>query len=605
MKSFNRVNVLATKGNLAVKTAGETVYTKYGVNAKEGEVLVFNPKTNKTLGVGDLATASHISVAVGVKERGKMALKHVSGSRFNLKNSKFTVTATTPSCGCPQVIDIFPSCLECGETYSINVRLDDYLVRSRFDFNEQLNYVFTERIKCTDCDDCTEEADAVAWLSAIRDKINDKSRTALEDQVLPRVGFNAEQYRPFKASLLYDNTFTYTLPLGDDDCEQCSNFAAVAGALVDGKTFQFVNTVDPSDNTQTLVEQKQALEDQLNEALDGTGGSAYITTSDLACCPFKIEINTCDSSFELHDENGAEITPDGGAATNPLTAYTKEGAYNSCSNNDTSITPTVGLRIFVDPIDWAVEGDGLIDTNEVIPNIFIRRADVEQLGYGWDKASLHVREVCKPQNIHGQGLYWLDKERKMNHTGGSGNNHRYSSRNIGRNNIPDKYSKVRNLITNSKETYCVYNWLQDFEGRAQGSNIRSVAQDNLTWLLVPQKDTTTQTSLELFGNKFNQLGYAMEFATCLGVVDDVVEGATEAAEETVDVSTNDTVDLSECEAVTYEVTGFTNAETVSISDAGSLTFTPSAAGEFTVGYQVFCDGILVGGGTVSGTASAA
>jgi hypothetical protein len=601
MNTFNRLSVLATKGNLAVKSAGETVHTKYGVNAKEGELVVFNPKTNTTLGVSDLATASSIAIGVGVKERGKVVLRHVGGDSFNLKKDTVTVTATAPSCGCPQVVDIFPTCLQCDETYSINIRLDDYLVRSRFDFNDQLNYVFTQELSCDGCEDCTVEADATKWLSGLRDKINGKYRTELSKQVLPRVSKNDPQYQPFKASLLYANTFTYNLPLGDGTCENCINFSAIGGALVDNVETTFVGTTDPADSSLTLVEQKQALEDQLNEALDAVGGSAYITTSDLACCPWKLEVNTCDASFELRDHSNTLISPD--STTNPLQAITKEGAYNSCSDNSSTFTPTVGLRIFVDPIDWQIEGDGLVDTNKVIPNTWIRRINVEDLGYGWETATLHTNEVCAPQNIHGQGLYWLNVEARRAHNGGPGRNHRMSNRNIGLNGIPDEFSRSRNLAVNSKETYCVYNVLAEQSGRLKGLSRYNIVNNNLTYLLVPQGDTTTQTSVELYLNKLNQLGYAMDFATCLGVVDDVNDVTTQV-EETFDVSTNDTVDLSECTAVTYSIVSTSNVDAgATISASGSLVYTTTADGAYSIGYKVFCDGILVGGGTVSGTST--
>jgi hypothetical protein len=91
----------------------------------------------------------------------------------------------------------------------------------------------------------------------------------------------------------------------------------------------------------------------------------------------------------------------------------------------------------------------------------------------------------------------------------------------------------------------------------------------------------------------------------LGIVDDVVNDATEAVESTVDVSTNDTTDYSDCTAVTYETSDIVNAGTVSITNAGVLSFTPTAAGEFRITYKVFCEGVLVGAGSVTGDAAAA
>lgn len=515
MSTFNRLSVLATKGNRAVKSGGEDVYNSRGeTTVLPGEIAVFNPKTGKTLAVGDLSSASEISIGVGVRVKGKTVLRRIGSDSFNVRHDKMDVTTSPASCGCPQIIDIFPTCLECGEEYGIALHLDDYLVRSMYDYQDRITYTFSQPVKCESCDDCDRSADAEAWLSAIRDQINSKSQTELSKQILPRVSRFQGGYQPIRAALLHANTFSYTLPLTDDDCEDCVAFDAIGGATVDGDTVTFTNVTDPADGTRTLVEQKDELERQLNEVLEPIGSSAYITTSDLPCCDWKLEVNTCDENFVLRDESGDAITPDGGAATNPLAAIQQDPTYASCDNSGSTFTPTTGLRIFVDPINWYIDGEPLIDTNEVIPNTFIRNIEVDTIGDSWDRANLHVVETCKAENVHGLGIYWVDKELKMQHKGGDGRNFRYSRNNWGRNQIPDPHSRARNLAVDPKQAYCVYNILEETQGRTKGLNKRNVFNHNLTWLLVPQADSTTQTSLETYGAELVSLGYAFNFGSC-------------------------------------------------------------------------------------------
>jgi len=608
MGSFNRNSFLATKGNMSVKSGGEVVWTKYGANVAPGEFIVYDPKKNISLSVADLDTATDVRMGVGIRQHNSLdkvvtTIKHVGGENFNAKRDKVSIKATAPSCGCSQVVDIFPTCLECNENYSLGIALDDYLVRSRYDFNDIANYVFTADTLCGDCDDCTEEADALQLMQALKDKINKTYSTELKNRPLPRFNPEEGEYQPFKAAVLYAQSYNYNLPLSSSSCENCGFLPAIGGVTVNGVTTTFVNTLDPADNTRSLITQAHALREQLNDALEVVGGSAFLEESSLACCPYRLEVNTCDDGFELLDDEGVTITPD--STSNPLQAVTKDGSYKTCSGNSSTFTPTVGLRIFVEPVTWETTDEVLRNTNEVIPNSWIRSIDVQPLGDAWENGAFNKVQVCEPENLLGSGLVHQYQEVRTEHQGGTGRNKRRSNRNTGLNNIPDKFSNASSAMFDAQESYCIYAITEDITQAQSLSSGLTRNNRDVTYLGVPQGDTTTQQSVELYVNKLNSLGYFSEFATCLGIVDDVVNDATEAVESTVDVSTNDTTDYSDCTAVTYETSDIVNAGTVSITNAGVLSFTPTAAGEFRITYKVFCDDVLVGAGSVTGDAAAA
>lgn len=490
MSTYNRLSYLASTGDLAVnnaKVSGDPVFTGSATapyNVLGGEIVVFNPRANEILDDSDIATADYVSVAVGVGPEGQLAkeLRYIGGEDFNLCDFEMTGTVGAPVCGYPQILNIFFDGTTCEDAATIMFLLDDSLVRSRYNFNELAKYIFTANPPCTDCSSCTPADNG----DAIRDSFVDQINAKPQDNPFTLSHFQNRDithlYQPFRAMKLYDqaDSFkTFCLSLQDDTCENCAYVQGITGITLDGQTTDFTYTVDPGDDTRTLKSQMERVVELINDAL-GDDGYAYLTKGIGGCCPYSIAISTTIASVVLTTEDG-DITPC--EEINP---------FDSTSH-------THGFTVLIDPVTVECLCDLPPDD---VPNYYGRTLKAEFVGDGWACNQTEVIEKQAQVLPEGFGYFWQDKERYQ-HRGGSGRNFRNSDRYQGKTYYrPDANSRVMAAPATVKcnETYCQY-FLRTTQGKLNKfSNALKTYNTDGSWILVPERDSTTRASWELFLN---------------------------------------------------------------------------------------------------------
>lgn len=495
MSSLNRYTYLATTGNLPVKPAGEVVILPgdsdqvYGVYT--GEIVIWNPKTNLTLSVGDIATAQHVSIGVGQGVEGQLAdsIMHIAGEEFNMCDATFHAQVKAPVCGIPQVVDIFFDCTKAGDVYTLALHLDDTKVRSQYNYNDRAEYVFTAIMEA-DCDSCTVEQKCDELACAFVDQINgtvqkDPSKiTYISKHDLTKL------YQPFNAARLFVGEAAskrWTLDVTS------TGTVGITGITIDGTSTDFSYTTKAGDTTVTLVSQLDRVVDSINEALKDTGGSAHLKASMSPKTCYTLEINTCAEVVTLNTDGGA-LTPT--TEFNPFTPQAKNKVCKNCNVTPETVDYTCGIRIFVDPIE--VPCDCKYPPNLPAPNTYIRKIEPAFTGKGWD-CSNHYWEVSQEQVLpSGFGYFYQDKAHYGQHNGGTGRNFRNSNRRVGRIGLPDQGSRASNAINLIKcdETYCVYNITTTTKSLEKFNNAVQYFNSDGTYMMIPEAHTVTKDSFE-------------------------------------------------------------------------------------------------------------
>lgn len=496
MSTYNRLSYLASTGNLAVnnlKSSGDPVFTGSSTapyNVLSGEIVVFNPRTNQILDDGDIATANYVSIAVGVGPEGQLAkeLRYIGGEDFNLCDFEMTGTVGAPVCGYPQILHVFFDGTTCESAATIMFLLDDSLVRSRYNFNELAKYIFTANPPCTDCSSCTPSDNG----EAIRDSFVDQINAKPQENPFTLSHFQNRDithlYQPFRAMKLYntaDSFKTFCLSLNDSSCDNCAYVDGITGITIDGESIDFTyTTVTVGEDPQTLKSQMDRVVESINTALGGDG-YAYLTKGIGGCCPYSITISSPVS----------------------VTLTTSEGEITPCEeiNPFASTSYSHGFAVLIDPVTVECLCDLPPDD---VPNYYGRTLKAEFVGDGWACNQTEVIEKQAQVIPEGFGYFWQDKERYQ-HRGGSGRNFRNSDRYQGKTYYrPDAHSRVMAAPATVKcnENYCQY-FLRTTQGKLNKfSNALKTYNTNGSWILVPERDSTTRTSWELFLNALYSRG---------------------------------------------------------------------------------------------------
>lgn len=492
MSSWNRLTYLATSGNRAVKAAGEQVYTATGaLNVYTGELVVFNPKTNLTVAAVNVLAQERVSIAVGVGNVGHIAtsLRFLAGEEFDLCSAKINADVSRPECAVPQVKDVFFDCTKCDENYTLEILLDDSLVRSRYNVNERAKYIYTEATECGGCDDCETTVEC----ATVRDGLIDQINLKFSEDPTNIVYFqrrNPEQlYQPFRALPLYNAANSlkeYCFATADATCENCVVIEdGIGGISIDGDVTTFVGTLSGTD---TLKSQLGQVLTQINDALEAAGaGRAHLTSGLHDCCGACLQISS-DATILLRNNAGATIAPS--TQSNPFTTA--------------ATTLTCGFRVIADPVtieclcDWPA--------NLPVPNYYGRTIDIQKIpNSGWVKDNFETFDAQAQVLPEGFGYFYQDKERYQ-HNGGSGRDYRYSNRRVGIIGLPDSHSRDANTTIMCSEVYCVYNILSTATKTLRFNNAFSVHNTDASWVLIPSADTVTRTSWETYLSELNKNG---------------------------------------------------------------------------------------------------
>lgn len=505
MASFNRQSILATFGNLPVAAAGRTLFPSNSdsPNVAAGELFV--ESNGVTIGLADIPTATNIKIGVGIGPVNGAAtdVRYVASEDINLCDSTIKARVTPPVCGTPQVMDVYLNgCIECKESYAISINLDDSWVRSNFQTNERVPYVFQVSADCCDgCDGCPSSPNLQDLACKFVDKINGKVN--IDPSMITRFTWAnlKDNYQPFGASRLFltkndltaNTTRTFCLDPTSTACENCGDLTGITGISIDGVVTTFQGTTMANNPNVSKHSHVKSIVKQIHAAVDLVGGSAFLRHGLGKCCSYTIEVNSCANTILLVT-NAGTLAPC--AETNPFTTFTRDSVCIGCGVTAATIAPTVAFRVYVDPVE--VPCDCTYPPNLPAPNYYGRTVDIQAVGDSWECEQFFTNESTAQVLPEGFGYFWQDMAHYGQHRGGKGRDFRYNNLHRGKIGLPDEYSRALNAAKSvfCDTQYCVYNMNVTVEKKRHWSNATHNINTDLDYMLIPTADTVTKLSWE-------------------------------------------------------------------------------------------------------------
>jgi hypothetical protein len=490
---------ITTKGNYGLFPAGQAVFsaptTKKTptINVLPGQLVIYNPKTNLSLGATTAAAHPEFVLAVGVDTNGDGATDELRGAAGQkvVGCAISEVNATAPRCGAPAIQDLLFSCIDPNEPYSVKITAWDSTVRATHDYNRRAEFVFTRSVTTGGCDGCDTKDYAKQLACDLRDAINGKKPAGWKVEKNGR--FIDPVELPFSAANLYPISQVWCLSAAPaDECEDCFAVDALTGISIgdgeDAVVTEFTNTVDPRDDERTLTAQLAGIVEQINVALGGNG-TAQLVSSGAPCCPVSIEINTCLEDVVLLDFEGEPLTPcDEGY--NPLQVTAPVSNCKDCEEDSNgTLTFPAGLRIIGKPVDVAT-GCYIPDPGDTNIARFVEIFPYD----GFRDGTFHIVDVQRAVNATQQGFQLIHREYRQD-LSGPGRNYRDYNSSSGRYNLPLAKDRLNSTLINQKRAYCVFNLEHTIPNNGLSYHGDKAGPKLRTRINVPQGDTVTHIAL--------------------------------------------------------------------------------------------------------------
>ncbi len=507
----SRKNILVAKGDQGLFPTGQPVFTapkKSGrgihINVLPGQLVIYNPVTLLSVDAAAITAGNFPRLVIGVGHDSNGdgysdAIRKIAGDE--LHNCYIDAATAEPSrCGTVEVHDLLFDCIYPEEAHSIVVTVEDDFTQNTFPYNRAEEYTFTVKLTeegCVGCDDTrTCQQIACAFEQAFNGDIEDdptKQSVFVRGQVA--------NY-PFTLTRLFDSSSVFCLTRNGDPCGGCNSVDAITGITIGIEDpIVFTNTVDPSDDTQTLQAQLWNVVDQINDALDGNG-SAVLTGNTGSCCDLQLEINTC-LDFTLQGADDPEnpgtpldFTPC--STSNPLAPVDQVHACKNCDQPPADKTYSCGLRVIADrvPLDCNCQ----FPANPPI-GYLSRKVRIESYA-GFPKGSTLSRKIQEATFPEGTG-YQAQWDEYTQTVGGSGRDYLPYNFNRGPLDLPNGKSRVANAVTaDCNESYCTIALVH----RLPHSDDSVKGEFNLTKvyskIYIPSDATATQTA---FTNAINAI----------------------------------------------------------------------------------------------------
>lgn len=504
MSKFANKSVLVTSGNLAMVAAGTTLFptpTADGfssVNAQPGQLFAANPDTlvavdNTTLSASNI---DKLIFGVAVDSDGDgiadtyraVAGDHLYGAYID------AMEAEAPACGLPAIKDFLFKCTDVDSSYSIKIALENNLTRSYYPLNRGEEFVLTADTTDPSCTSCSSTHDCSEVACRLVDSFYRTGLDQYPDWRQPRHNFPVEVHR------LFDKDYEFCLTPEGNACDDCLAVPAVNIIRIGGvTTTALTNTINPGDNTQTLIPQLKRVVAQINTVLDGLG-HATIVRGTGGCCPVKLLVNTC-QDFELGHDDGETVTYltpcnelEDNTQPNPLDPISVDADCPNCGDAAATVTYDCGIRVIVKP--------EVLDCTCNYPDLppkayFYGKMDIFPID-GWANGSTTVVEkqaIQIPQNFG----YWVKWEEYGQSTHGQGKSYAPYNLNRGQLGLPTKGGRVDAItLSNCKEDYCSYDIAHRIPWSDWGNDGTFKSPSAHTKIFVPYNDTTTKTSIQAF-----------------------------------------------------------------------------------------------------------
>ncbi len=516
--------VLASRGNQTIYAAGAPGTALYAApssdNADDGQILVppgvwvvADANTTSSLGYSLDATASKVAfpnikvgLAIDLNKDGisdviRWVVDGSSGCSILEQEAEKAV------CGVSSIVDVFPRCIECGQTYTIQVRayradLDPY-AKSRGMGNV---YDFSYTVPCGGCDqgDCPPTVNADVLMCGMANVIDGINVDPNWDIRLNGYPFEVPKHNwPFKMAQLYDTgltTYEYCFSEIDGECANCNLFNDIGGFSSDAgtldETFAPVTWIEEGGVKYSKKAHLERAANLITVALDGKGKAVYLPAVGNCCSNHKIEVNTCLTDFVLKDGDGVTITPcgEGNVATNPYAAITVYGECKGCGDTNDTWTPTIGWRFYAIPLPSkcdCIAGNFTMQDYTAEIEVFPK--------YGFADGGVHVVQRQKFTLPTGQGfqVQALEMEYLDEYAGEFFVEDNFE----GRYGTPAENDRLNHITAQCDKSYCVITQkLAQIQKREIGGKIWAPAVT--AHFAVPTGDATTITSLVGFLNAY-------------------------------------------------------------------------------------------------------
>lgn len=514
-----RTVTMASKGNLglyAQGAPGTAIYaapSEYGADDAQilvppGQYVVMDVATKLSLDNTATKTANpNIKIGLAIDLNGDGISDTI---RWHLETSSGcaveSMEAELPTCGVASIVDVFPRCVKCGETYTIQVRayrpdLDPYAsspgIGNVYDFSYQ--------VPCGGCEDgdCPDEVNADVLMCGMANVIDGINTDPNWDVRLNSMPFEVKKHDfPFTVAQLYNtgNT-TYELCLTESDasCADCVNLPDIAGfSSASGNldiTFSPATFVTEGGVKVSKRAHWELAANLITKHLAGKGKAVFLPAVGNCCTNHKLEVNSCLTDLVFKDGDGNPIALCGGAATSPFAAVT---IYNECKDCDNaaseSWTPTIGWRFYAKAQQARC---GCVADNYTLAEYF---TEIEVFPkYGFVDGGVAVIKRQESTLPTGQGFQWQAVElyHLEEYAGETFVEDNYN----GKHGEPELNDRLNHVTTNCRDSYCAVTLTQaqlrrrDISGRTHAPKVTS-------HFLMPKADTTTQTQMLAFLNAY-------------------------------------------------------------------------------------------------------
>lgn len=504
MSKFANKSVLVTSGNLAMVAAGTTLFpapTADGfssVNAQPGQLFAADPNTlvavdNTTLSASNI---DKLIFGVAIDSDGDgVADTYRSVAGDALYGAYIdALEAEPPVCGLPAIKDFLFKCTDVDSSYSIKIALENNLTRSYYPLNRGEEFVLTADTNDPACTSCSTTHDCSEVACRLVDSFYRTGLDQYPDWRQPKKNF------PVKVHRLFDKDYEFCLTPEGNTCDDCLAVPAINIIRIGGVTpTALTNTINPGDNTQTLIPQLKRVVAQINTVLDGLG-YATISRGTGGCCPVKLLVNTC-QTFEIGHDDGETVTYltpcnelEDNTQPNPLDPISVDSDCPNCGDAAATVTYDCGIRVIVEP--------ELLDCTCNYPDLppkayFYGKMDIYPID-GWVNGSTAVvtkQDIQIPQNFG----YWVKWEEYNQNTHGNGKSYLPYNHNRGQLGLPQKGGRVDAItFADCKEDYCSYDIVHRIPWSDWGNDGSFKSPSGSTRIFVPYADSTTKTSIQAF-----------------------------------------------------------------------------------------------------------
>lgn len=507
MSRAANTSVLVTSGDLAMVAAGTAMFScpvgldgDAAINAIPGQLFAMNPDTH--VAVDDsTVSASNIDrlifgVAVDLDGDGLAdTYRAVAGDEL-YGHYIDAVEAEAPVCGLPAIKDFLFKCTNVDSSYGVKIAVQNNTTRSYFPLNRGEEFILTVDTDDPSCSTCTPTHDCKEVACKLVESFYMTGLDQYPDWKRSRKNFPIEVHR------LFDTDYEFCLTPDDSACADCVYVSALDTVRIggaEGTVTALTNTVNPADNTQTLIPQLKRLVAQVNTLL-GDYGHATLSQGTGGCCPIKLLVNTC-LTFEIGNNDGEAITyltpcneNEDETQPNPLDPIANVDDCPNCGDDATTTTYECGIRVIVKP--------EMLDCNCAYPDLppkayFFGKVDIFPVD-GWPTGSTTVvtkQEIQLPQNF-GYWVKWLEYAQS---TSGHGKGYLPFNHNRGQLGLPQSGGRIDAVtLANCKVDYCSYHIEHRIPWSDHGISGVYASPSAQTSIFVPTGDTTTKTSLEAF-----------------------------------------------------------------------------------------------------------